>query len=70
MKDSKTIKWIFNKTKSQSLNFILLNIMNIIYSFLSIYLILISKYLIDAATSGTIIEVKNYVIQLIVVVII
>ena len=70
MKDSKTIKWIFNKTKSQSLNFILLNIMNIIYSFFSIYLILISKYLIDAATSGTIIEVKNYVIQLIVVVII
>ena len=70
MKDSKTIKWIFNKTKSQSLNFILLNIMNIIYSFLSIYLILISKYLIDAATSGTILEVKNYVIQLIVVVII
>ena len=70
MKDSQTIKWIFNKTKSQSLNFLLLNIINIVYSFLSVYLILISKYLIDAATNGTILEIKKYVIQLIVIVLI
>lgn len=67
MKDSKTIKWIFNKTKSNRLNFILLNVINIIYSFLSIYLILISKHVIDAATTGTSTELKNYIIQLIIV---
>lgn len=67
MKDTKTIKWIFNKTKSNLLNFILLNIINIIYSFLSIYSILISKNLIDAATNGTSTELKAYIMQLILV---
>lgn len=67
MKDSKTIKWIFNKTRFNRLNFILLNVINIIYSFLSIYLILISKHVIDAATTGTSTELKNYIIQLIIV---
>lgn len=67
MKDIKTIKWIFNKTKSNRLNFILLNVINIIYSFLSIYLILISKHVIDAATTGTITELKMYILQLIIV---
>lgn len=66
MKDSKTIKWIFHKTKSNRLNFILLNGINVIYSFLSIYLILISKHVIDAATTGTSTELKNYIIQLII----
>ena len=67
MKDTKTIKWIFNKTKSNLLNFILLNIINILYSFLSIYSILISKNLIDAATNGTSTELKAYILQLILV---
>lgn len=67
MKDTKTIKWIFNKTKSNLLNFILLNVIHIIYSFLSIYSILISKNLIDAATNGTSTELKAYIIQLILV---
>ena len=67
MKDTKTIKWIFNKTKSNLLNFILLNIINILYSFLSIYSILISKNLIDAATNGTSTELKTYILQLILV---
>ncbi len=67
MKDTKTIKWIFNKTKSNLLNFILLNIINIIYSFLSIYSILISKNLIDAATNGTSTKLKAYIMQLILV---
>ena len=66
MNDIKTIKWIFNKTKSTSLNFILLNVINIIYSFLSIYLILVSKNLIDAATSGTSEQLRFYIIQLII----
>lgn len=67
MKDTKTIKWIFNKTKSNLLNFILLNVINILYSFLSIYSILISKNLIDAATNGTSTELKAYILQLILV---
>lgn len=67
MKDIKTLKWIFSKTKSTRLNFILLNVINIIYSFLSIYLILISKHVIDSATTGTIHELKMYMIQLILV---
>lgn len=67
MKDTKTIKWIFNKTKSNLLNFISLNVINIIYSFLSIYSILISKNLIDAATNGTSTELKAYILQLILV---
>lgn len=61
------LKWIFSKTKSQSLNFILLNLINIIYSVLSIYLILVSKHLIDAAASQSILELKNYVMQLIII---
>ncbi len=65
MKDSKTIKWIFHKTKSNRLNFILLNIINITYSFLSIYIILISKHVIDAATTGTSTQLKAYILQLI-----
>ena len=67
MKDIKTIKWIFKKTKSQNLNFIFLNIINIVYSVLSIYLILISKYLIDAAVSQSILSLKKYIYQLIIV---
>lgn len=67
MKDIKTIKWIFNKTKCNSFNFILLNVINIIYSFISIYLILISKNIIDAATNGTSNELKTYIVQLIVI---
>ncbi len=65
MKETKTIKWIFDKTKSNRLNFILLNIINVIYSFLSIYSILISKQVIDAATNGTSAELKIYILQLI-----
>ncbi len=67
MKDIKTIKWIFRKTKSTRLNFILLNVINIIYSFLSIYLILVSKHVIDSATTGTSTELKTYIIQLIII---
>lgn len=67
MKDTKTIKWIFNKTKAIRLNFIWLNVINIIYSFLSIYSILISKNLIDAATNGNSSELKTYILQLILV---
>ena len=70
MKDIKTIKWIFHKTKSSRLNFIVLNVLNIIYSFLSIYLILVSKHVIDAATTGTSTELKTYIIQLIIIAII
>lgn len=66
MKDIKTLKWIFNKTKSNSINFISLNIINIVYSFLSIYLILISKNVIDAATAGTSAELKAYIIKLVI----
>ena len=67
MKDTNTIKWIFKQTKSNYLNFILLNVINIIYSFLSIYLILISKHVIDSATTGTSTELKTHIIQLIIV---
>ncbi len=67
MNDLKTLKWIFKKTKSQALNFILLNLINIVYSFLSIYLILISKHVIDAAVSGLLLELKKYMIQLIMI---
>ncbi len=45
----------------------MLNVINIIYSVLSVYLILISKYLIDAATSKSLEELKKYIVQLIVV---
>ncbi len=65
MNDIKTIKWIFKKTKSQNLNFILLNIFNIIYSILSIYLIFVSKHVIDSATSGSLLELRKYIFQLI-----
>jgi len=65
--DLKTLKWIFKKTKSQTLNFILINIFNVIYAALSIYLILVSKRVIDAATAGTLDDVKKYVIQLVIV---
>lgn len=61
------MKWILKKTKSQALNFILLNIINIVYSALSIYLILISKSLIDAAVSQSILNLKKYIVQLIIV---
>ncbi len=67
MGDLKTLKWIFKKTKSQTLNFILINIFNVIYAALSIYLILVSKRVIDAATAGTLDDVKKYVIQLVIV---
>lgn len=67
MKDTKTIKWIFKKTKSQNQNFILLNIINIIYSGLSVYLILVSKHVIDAAVSQSMPELKKYIIQLILI---
>lgn len=67
MNDWKTIKWIFKKTKSQAVNFILLNLLNIVYSVLSIYLILISKHVIDAAASGSLLELKKYIIQLIMI---
>lgn len=67
MKDIKTIKWIFKKTKSQNLNFILLNIINIVYSILSVYLILVSKHVIDAAVSQSMLELKKYIIQLILI---
>lgn len=67
MKDRETIKWIFRKTKSQALNFILLNVLNIIYSALSIYLILISKHVIDSAVSQSILELKKYIIELVIV---
>ena len=67
MKDTKTIKRIFKKTKSQNQNFILLNIINIIYSGLSVYLILVSKHVIDAAVSQSMPELKKYIIQLILI---
>lgn len=67
MNDLKTVKWIFKKTKSQSLNFIMFNIINILYSILSIYLILISKHVIDSATSQSILELKKYMMQLILI---
>lgn len=67
MKDFKTLKWIFRKTKSQSLNFIIVNIIYVVYSVLSIYLILVSKNLIDAATSGALEPLKNYIFQLLVI---
>jgi len=67
LKDIKTIKWIFKKTKSQNLNFILLNILNIVYSILSVYLILVSKHVIDAAVSQSMLELKKYIIQLILI---
>ncbi len=65
LKDVKTIKWIFKKTKSQNFNFILLNFFNIIYSMLSVYLIFVSKHVIDAAVSGSISELRKYIFQLI-----
>lgn len=67
MNDIKTLKWIFKKTKSQVPNFILLNLINIVYSALSIYLILISKNLIDAAASQSILSLKKYILQLIII---
>lgn len=66
LKDIKTIKWIFSKTKSNNINFILLNVTNIIYSCLSIYLILVSKNVIDSAINGVSSDLKKYIIQLIV----
>ena len=65
MKDTKTLKWIFKKTKSQNINFVLLNTINIICSVLSIYLIVVSKNIIDSAGSGLIEEFKINVIRLI-----
>lgn len=67
MKDFNTLKWIFKKTKSQNLNFMLLNIIYITYSVLNIYLILISKNLIDSAMSQSILELKKCILQLIVI---
>ena len=67
MKDLKTLKWIFAKTKSQTLNFVLVNVINVVYSILSIYLILISKHVIDAAMSDAFLELKKYIIQLIMI---
>ena len=67
MKDLKTLKWIFTKVKSQSLNFIMLNILNILYSILSIYLILVSKNVIDSAVSQSIFELRKYMIELIII---
>lgn len=48
-------------------NFVVLNAMNVGYSVLSIYMILISKHVIDAATMGTIGDLKKYVMQLVIV---
>lgn len=70
MKDIKTLKWIFDKTKSQTLNFVVLNALNIIYSILSIYLIVVSKNVIDSAASGSILGLKKYAMQLVVIVLI
>lgn len=67
MKDTKSLKWIFEKTKFQTFNFIMLNIINIIYSVLSIYLILISKGLIDAAVAQSVVEIKSMLLKLIIV---
>ena len=67
MKDTKTLKWIFEKTKSQTLNFILLNLFNIVYSVLSIYLIVVSKNIIDSAASQSLLSLKKYAMQLIIV---
>ncbi len=67
MKDIKTLKWIFQKTKSQTFNFILVNILNVVYSVLSIYLILVSKNVIDAATSGSMEMLQKYMIRLILI---
>ena len=66
LKDIKTLKWIFGKVKSQSFQFILLNGINIVYSILSIYLILVSKHVIDAAVSGSILDLKRSIVQLVV----
>lgn len=65
MKDRKTLKWILKKTKSQLLNFVMLNLLNIMYSVLSVYFILVSKHVIDAAAFGTMEELKKYMMQLI-----
>lgn len=67
MNDIKTLKWIFKKTKSQAINFILLNLINIVYSALSIYLILVSKSLIDAAASQSLLNLRKYIVQLIII---
>ena len=67
MNDIKTIKWIFRKTKSQSFNFILLNILNIVYSALSIYLIAVSKNIIDSAISQSIKGLERYIAELIII---
>lgn len=67
MNDIKTIKWILKKTKSQSFNFICLNILNILYSSLGIYLIVVSKNIIDSAVSQSIVQLKRYVIELIII---
>ncbi len=67
MKDLKTLRWIFCKTKSQSFHFILLNIINIVYSALSVYLILVSKNVIDSAVSQSVDGLRKYIIELIVI---
>ena len=67
MNDIKTIKWIFQKTKTQNINFILLNLLNITYSILGIYLILVSKHVIDAAVAQSMLELKKYGMQLIII---
>ncbi len=49
------------------MNFILLNVIQVVYSILSVYLILLSKHVIDAATAGVFWELKRYGIQLVVI---
>ena len=67
LNDLKNLQWILKKTKSQVLNFIMLNLINIVYSILSIYLILVSKNVIDAAVSQSLILLRKYIIELIVI---
>lgn len=65
MKDLKTLRWIFGKVKSQSWSFVLINILYVVYSVLSIYLIVVSRNVIDGATTGNFIELKKSILILV-----
>lgn len=54
MKDKETLKWLLNKSKKFIPYIILLSFVNILYASMSVLTAMVSKYVIDAATSRNI----------------
>lgn len=52
MTDKKSLKWLYNKSKKQHFNILMLVLTNAVFSVLSVLFALIVKYVIDGAVTG------------------